>query len=192
LAVAFALFLLGAGCGVSGPAARTPDAAAMFAPVAMRIHPIFSEIKDWTGDDKPDGVEVNLEFEDQFGDPTKAAGTVVFELFAYRQYEPDPRGERVVNPWIGPLRTLADQQARWNRTSRTYAFQLEYPPIRVDRSYVLTATFNAGGTRFFDRIVLEATQPKSKRGTAESHVKPTTRPLSTQPEPANAPRPSSS
>ena len=47
----------------------------------------------------------------------------------------------MINPWIGSLQTLADQQARWNRTSRTYAFQLEYPQIRKDANYVLAATF---------------------------------------------------
>jgi len=62
------LLMLLSGCGPSGPVPRTADAAAMFAPVSMRIHPIFSGIKDWTGDNKPDGLEANLEFEDQFGE----------------------------------------------------------------------------------------------------------------------------
>src|SRR5436309_11677874 len=115
------------GCRATGPVPRSPGAAAMFAPIAMRIHPIFSGVKDWTGDGKPDGIEALLEFEDQFNDPTKASGTVIFELFGYAPYNPDPRGPRLVNPWVGSLQTLADQQARWNRTSRTYSFQLEYP-----------------------------------------------------------------
>jgi hypothetical protein len=130
--------------------------AAMFAPVAMRIHPIFTDVKDWTGDGRADGIEALLEFEDQFGDPTKASGNVIFELFTYRRNNPDPRGERIVNPWLGSLRTLADQQARWNRTSRTYLFQLEYPAVRQDTHYVLSATFDTGQTRFFDQIILQA------------------------------------
>src|SRR2546421_6710450 len=85
------------GCAARTPAPMSPDACAMFAPVSMRIHPIFSGIKDWNGDNKPDGIEALLEFEDQFGDPTKAAGTAVFELYNYRKYDPDPRGGRVVN-----------------------------------------------------------------------------------------------
>jgi len=132
----------------------------------MRIHPIFSGLKDWTGDGKPDGIEALIEFEDQFNDPTKASGTVIFELFAYLPYNPDPRGPRLVNPWVGSLQTLADQQARWNRTSRTYSFQLAYPQIRADKSYVLTATFNTGSTRFFDQIVLEGT-PKPRGETSK-------------------------
>ena len=127
----------------------------MFAPVSMRIHPIFTQPKDWSGDNDHDGIEALLEFTDQFGDPTKAAGTVIFELYEYRPYSPDPRGERLVNPWVGSLNTLEEQQARWNRTSRTYTFQLEYPRIEQQKHYVLMATFDTGNTRFFDRIILE-------------------------------------
>jgi hypothetical protein len=144
------------GCNSRGPEPLSASAAAMFAPVSMRIHPIFTQVKDWTGDNKPDGVEALIELEDQFGDPTKAAGTVIFELYSYRQYHPDPRGDRLVNPWIGSLNTLADQKVRWNRTSRTYSFQLEYPQINTATNYVLTATFDTGTMRFFDKIVLES------------------------------------
>lgn len=165
------------GCAAHGPAPRSAADAALFAPVSMRIHPIFSGLKDWTGDGKPDGIEALLEFEDQFNDPTKASGTVTFELFGYVPYNPDPRGPRLVNPWVGSLQTLADQQARWNRTSRTYSFQLEYPQIRDDRSYVLTATFDTGATRFFDQIVIEG-RPKT-RGAATKPA--TTAPASTLP-----------
>jgi hypothetical protein len=151
-------FLTMSGCGSSPapPVPRSSADAALFAPVSMRIHPIFTQVKDWTGDNRPDGVEALLEFQDQFGDPTKAAGTAIFELFDYRKGNVDPRGERVVNPWVGSLRTLADQQARGNRTSRTYVFQLEYPAIQPDTKYVLTATFDTGQTRFFDQIVLQS------------------------------------
>ena len=147
---------------------------AMFAPFAMRVHPIFTELKDWTGDGRVDGIEALLEFEDQFGDPTKASGSAIFELFAYRPNHPDPRGDRIVNPWVGPLQTLADQQARWNRTSRTYLFQLEYPGVREDESYVLAASFDTGQTRFFDQIILQA---PSRPRNPSTQPAPATRPL---------------
>jgi hypothetical protein len=146
--------LLLSGCASQRPAGAAD--AGLCAPVAMRIHPIFTDVKDWAGDGRPDGIEALLEFEDQFGDPTKAGGSVIFELFTYRRNNPDPRGERVVNPWVGSLSTRADQLARWNRTSRTYVFQLEYPAIRQDAHYVLCATFDTGQTRFFDQIVLQS------------------------------------
>lgn len=147
--------LLLVGCESSAPRTRSQTDALLFGPAAMRIHPIFTQIKDWTGDDKPDGIEALIELQDQFGDPTKASGRVVFELFEYRPYDPDPRGQRLANPWIGALDTIDAQRDRWNRTSRTYGFQLAMDSIRIDRPYVLTATFElSNGGRFFDRIIL--------------------------------------
>src|SRR4051794_21172385 len=166
------------GCASHSPAPRSPGDAALFAPASMRIHPIFTQIKDWTGDGKPDGVEALLEFQDQFSDPTKASGTVIFELYTYRKGDTDPRGDRVVNPWVGSLQTLADQQARWNRTSRTYFFQLEYPAIRDDRTYVLGATFDTGATRFFDQIVIKGGNAPRER------TLPSTRSTTTRPAPS--------
>lgn len=150
------------GCETSvNPAPRTPNDAALFGPAAMRIHPIFSQVKDWNGDNISDGIEALIELQDQFGDPTKASGQVVFELFEYRRNDPEPRGLRLVNPWIGDLSTLEAQRQRWNRTSRTYSFQLAFPQITTDRAYVLTATFElSGGGRYFDRIILAPQEPQ--------------------------------
>jgi hypothetical protein len=171
------LLALLAGCNAAPRHARTPTEAQMFAPVSMRIHPIFTQVKDWTGDGVVDGIEALLEFQDQFTDPTKAAGDVVFELYTYRPYSPESRGERVLNPWLGSLRTLRDQEARWNRTSRTYSFELEYPEIRDDRDYVLVATFDTGQTRFFDQIVLEGRRsPREQREPRGEPRLPTTQP----------------
>ena len=171
------LALLLAGCGVYPRVSRrTLTEAEMFGAAHMRIHPIFSQVKDWTGDGKPDGIEALLEFTDGFGDPTKSSGSAVFELYDYRQYNPDPRGNRVAEPWVASLASPADQRARWNRTSRTYAFQLAADGISDNRSYVLTASFDrrqpsssslsspadsSQPSRLFDRIILEA-QPKER------------------------------
>ncbi len=172
--------LLLAGCQSGGPQARSETACRMFAPAAMRIHPIFSRVRDWSGDGKPDGIEALLEFQDQFADPTKAMGTVIFELYEYRAGYPDPRGDRLVNPWIGSLMTLGEQRAHWNRTSRTYSFQLAYPAINPRRNYVLTAIFErAGGGRFFDRMIIEGTRAEHQHGQSELPIPttgPTTRP----------------
>jgi hypothetical protein len=99
--------------------------------------------------------------QDQFGDPTRASGRVVFELFEYQPHEPDSRGARLVNPWIGDLNTIDAQRDRWNRTSRTYSFQLAYPQVKDDQQYVLQATFDVGGGgRFFDRMILGEKEPR--------------------------------
>jgi hypothetical protein len=152
-----------AGCEAgTGPQTWGQTAAVMFGPAAMRIHPIFTRVKDWTGDNSPDGIEALIEFQDQFGDPTKASGTVRFELYAFRPYNPDPRGSRIIR-WTGSLQTLEQQRAQWNRTSRTYSFRLEHDRINPRDNYVLSAQFDlSDGGRFFDQIVLEA-QPVSAR-----------------------------
>jgi hypothetical protein len=174
------LLVVIAGCATPQPSPRTQSDAELFAPVSMRVHPIFSGVKDWTGDGKPDGLEALLEFQDRFGDPTKASGTVIFELFSYSPRDPDPRSERVCNPWLGSLQTLADQQARWNRTSRTYLFQLEYPQVSEQKSYVLTATFDTGTTRYFDRVVLEG-KPRPRQIPSNLPPPPTPPPSATRP-----------
>ena len=152
------LLALLAGCSTAQDPGAAPDPS-LFSATAMRIHPIFSGPKDWNSDGKPDGIEVLLEFQDRFSDPTKAAGTVMFELYDFRAAHPDPRGARLANPWIGSITTLNEQSARWNRTSRTYTFQLAYPQVDESKNYVLTANFNDNnGGRFFDRVVFARQQ----------------------------------
>jgi len=145
--------LVGFGC--EGPASPAPQPD-LFAPTAMRVHPIFTQIADWNHSGKPDGVEAQLEFTDQFGDPTKASGKVLFELFEYRRESPDPRGKRL-GRWVGSLETPDEQRQRWNTTLRTYRFQLDYPTVSPSQAYVLSAIFEvSGGGRFFNSIVLSA------------------------------------
>ena len=149
------MVLLVAGCG-SQPRWQRDQNATMFAPTAMRLHPVFTQVRDWTGDGNPDGIDTLLEFQDLFGDPTKASGNVVFELYRYRPGFPDPRGERVVPPFAASIDDPAEQRDRWSRTSRGYSFQLAYPEVNSNGTYVLTAVFEVtGGGRFEDRIILE-------------------------------------
>jgi hypothetical protein len=147
------------------PASRTGSEresadAPLFAPTDVRVHP-FTAVKDWTGDGRMDGVEALLELQDRFRDPTKATGTALFELYAYRPNYPDPRGDRLA-AWRGPLRTLDEQRMHWNRISRTYSFQLAYPAVRTDRNYVLQVWFDqaGGGRRLTSQVVLEAQEAR--------------------------------
>lgn len=184
-----ALTLILTGCGSSARLPdRAPGDATMFGPTRMRIHPIFTQVKDWTGDGKPDGIEALIEFQDRFDDPTKASGSAIFELFEYRPYNPDPRGERVTGPWTGSLMTVDEQRARWNRTLSTYSFRLPFPNVRENRNYVLAAAFDRSpgqdqAGRFFDRIVIEASQRNREPAggpdadTAAAAENPATRPV---------------
>ncbi len=159
----------------------------------MRIHPIFTRIEDFNGDNYPDGVNALLEFQDQFGDATKASGQVIFELYSYQKFDAQRKGDRICNPWVGSLETMDDQRVRWNRTSRTYSFPLQVDQINPGATYVLTAEFqNSNGGRFYDQIILEppegayaAKTPGVPPATAPSEIlTPTTAPTSAQVAPS--------
>lgn len=142
--------------GTSGTSSGGTSAAReMFDPVELRVHKVFTKVSDWNGDGKPDGIEVLAELHDRFGDTTKAAGSFVFELFAYQPNSADPRGPRLANAFVGPIDTVETQRLRWSNTSRCYAFRLEFADASDKRNYVLAATFTpVGGKRLFDQLIL--------------------------------------
>ena len=150
----------------------------MFGPTAIRIHPIFTQIKDWAGDTRPDGVEALLEFTDAFGDPTKASGQVIFELYTYRRSSPDPRGQRVGGPWAYTLNSLTAQRRHWKRIGAAYSFQLPFVAIGRKSHYVLTAQWTPiRGDRMFDQIVLVPPEAEDRPlPTEEPSRAPSTRP----------------
>jgi len=169
-----AILLMLCACESTGPRPRTDEEAALFGPVSMRLHPIFTQVKNVSGTGTvPDGIEAVLEFDDQVGDPTKAAGTAIFELFEFRQGYPDIRGERLINPWPASLVSLDDQQAHWHREYGAYSFLLADPAIKTDRNYVLTATFEPlEGGRFFAQTILIGNTIKREKRTPTSEPTP--------------------
>ena len=141
--------------GGDRPPRVAPAKPSMFAPAAMRLHPTFTQVLDTNNDGVADSIEAEVEFTDKFGDPTKAEGQFMFELFSFRQDNPDPRGTRLVNPFVATIVTPAEQESRWNRTTRTYSFRLATPAVGTRANYVLTASFvSSNGKRFTDRTVL--------------------------------------
>jgi hypothetical protein len=167
----FALILAAALVGCSQPAVHPPEADApvdardYFGPSVMRLHPIFTQIKSFSGGNKPEGIEAVLEFDDRFGDPTKAAGAVIFELYDMRRGYPDPRGDRVVQPWMASLAAVAQQQAHWRREIGAYSFLLAYEQINANHNYVLTATFEpVSGPRLFAQTIIQG-----RSADAETH-----------------------
>jgi hypothetical protein len=188
-AVSLALFLLGC---ASKPIERDNIECAMFGPARMRIHPIFTTVKNFSGQGtRAEGIEAEIEFQDQFGDPTKAAGKIMFELYGYKEAQPDPRTDRVANPWVASLMTLADQRDHWNRTSRTYTFQLAVPGVSPRRDYVLTAMFeHSDGRRFFSHVIIKGAEEQIKNPTTLPSIpQPTTLPAYPQPSTLPSPEP---
>jgi hypothetical protein len=142
--------------------------APAFGPTTLSVHPTFTQVKDWTGDGKPDGVEAVVELLDEFEEPTRGAGTLLFELHAYRPDHPDHAGQRLAEPWTGSLLTKEDQPKHWSPALRAYTFQLPYPQVAIGQTYVLVVTFETiggatreGGGRLFDRRIVEP--PADKR-----------------------------
>jgi len=159
------------GCGSqTSPQPRTAEEERLFGPVSMKLD-TFSKVKDWNEDNVPDGIEALIEFDDQFGDRTKASGVVIFELYDYRPYWPDPRGPRLANPWTASLTTYEDQKAHWETASGAYMFRLAYDQAAWNHDYVLTAMFqSAEGTRFFSQIVLQRQKPESGEPTTTTSL----------------------
>src|SRR5687767_5542471 len=86
--------LLLASAGGCDPCVKSLDmgknAAEIIGPVSVRVHPSFTQVKDWTGDGKPDGLEALLEVRDRWNEPIRATGATLFELYEYRMGFPDP------------------------------------------------------------------------------------------------------
>jgi len=134
----------------------------LFGPEAMRLHPIFTQVKDWTGTGKPDGVEAVLEFRDRFGDSTKASGAVIFELFGYREGFADHRGGRVGQPWAASLASPDAQKTHWRTEIGAYDFLLSAENVSVNGDYILTATFEPpSGKRLFAETAIIGQKKKT-------------------------------
>jgi hypothetical protein len=102
-AAGLVIVMLLAGCEGSSSHPRSGLDQRMFGPAAVRIHPTFTQVRDWTGDKKPDGIEATLEIQDQFGEPTRSTGRAMFELYEYIRNMPGFRGRRIGGPWrFGP------------------------------------------------------------------------------------------
>jgi hypothetical protein len=154
------------------PVTANSTDATLFGPKTMRLHPIFTQVKDWTGDNIPDGIEALVELQDQFGDPSKASGHIIIDLYDYKKYDPQRKGLWLAE-WQADLSTLAAQRDYWNRTSRTYGFQLAFPQITLDKNYVLTAEFQeSNGQRLFDQLVVEAQIKPEKRAAPDFGMPP--------------------
>jgi hypothetical protein len=173
LAACAVLMLLG--CGESSSYPRSALDQRMFGPASVRIHPTFTQVRDWSGHGKPDGIEATLEIEDQFGEPTRATGRAMFELFNYRKNSPDVRGGRIGGPWIFYLNTRGQQQEHWNPALRAYTFQLPFPQASKGEYYVLTVQFDLNATASLSQPAAPSTtEPASTEPTTEPAGRPVT------------------
>jgi hypothetical protein len=158
------------------PYPRSKIEEQMFGPASMRVHPAFTQVKDWTGDGHPDGIEAVLEFDDQFDEPTRAAGTVRFELWSYHDTDPERAGRQLTAPWVFSLQNSDEQSAHWNPAVRAYSFQLPYDKIANSRMYVVKAQVDMSNGRLFDQLILEPPNKESSRSQHRAERAPTNSP----------------
>ncbi|MEM8872885.1 MAG: hypothetical protein AAGD32_01385 [Planctomycetota bacterium] len=177
------LMLVLVGCrGNRGP--TTVDDT-RFAAERLRLHPIFTRPADFQDDPAIDGIAAVVEFTDRFGDPVKASGNVIFEVYAYQPNSPDPRGDRLGEPWTGSIATLDLQERRWNKSLRAYDFELEWDAAGDGNRIVLQATMNLlDGRRLSDTLVLDNRDPGGPPPAADpDDAMPPNSPTMRMPEP---------
>lgn len=127
-----------------------------YSPTQIQLLP-FTKVRSFDDDIIPDGLAVSLRPLDGAGDPVKAYGSFLFELYAYRPATATHRGERLQS-WTQTIRTPEDQRRFWERVTSTYEFQLAWEgnPLPNNEKYLLAASFEApGAERLFDEYEFE-------------------------------------
>ncbi len=127
-----------------------------YSPASIQLLP-FTKVRSFDDDIVPDGLAVSLRPLDGAGDPVKAYGSFLFELYAFRPATASHRGERLQS-WTQTIRTPDDQRTFWERVTSTYEFQLSWEgnPLPNNQKYVLSASFEApGAERLFDDYEFE-------------------------------------
>lgn len=161
IVVATSVLLWGAACQ-RGEISQTPDGPsveeliAFYSPRSIKIQP-FTKPRSFDDDAIPDGIAVSLRTLDAAGDPVKAYGVFIFELYAFRSALGDRRGE-LIQTWRQTILSTRDQKQFWERITASYEFQLSWEgrPIAPQRKYILVASFQSPGSdRLFDQYEFE-------------------------------------
>lgn len=105
----------------------------MFAPVALRLHPLTRIL--------PDQLEARVELMDQMDDVTKGVGQLTLELYRYELASINHRGT-LVQRWQADLSTLQANEKYWDAITRTYVVRhpLDAQQTRDAGRFVLVAT----------------------------------------------------
>ncbi|MCA9293773.1 MAG: hypothetical protein KDA20_08165 [Phycisphaerales bacterium] len=149
--------VLAGGCALApkpGGASATPGALLQagsgrveyvnpFEPQRVRVHGLTG-LSVVNGEPR---IDAHLELFDAYGQPVKALGTCVFQLYASTGASGD-LGQQL-RRWVVDLTDPATNAAAYDRVTRTYRIALtEAPPPEATRGYVLEVQFQsiAGGS----------------------------------------------
>ncbi len=142
--------------GATGDGPTAEELVSFYSPRSIKVLP-FTKPRSFDDDAIPDGIGVSLRPLDGAGDPVKAYGTFMFELFARRPASGNHRGE-LLQAWTQPVASPDDQKQFWERVTSTYEFQLSWEgkPLPPQQHYILAASFQAPGSeRLFDEYEFE-------------------------------------
>ena len=121
---------------------QVPEPINLLLPKTIRIHP-FTGTRDFDQSGGIRGIDVRIEAVDHYGDPTKAFGTMRFELYRFQPNSIDPKGKRIA-VWEESTIEPAKNLLHWDKITRTYEFKLQWEsPIPVGRKFVLQAVFTS-------------------------------------------------
>lgn len=150
LLVSMMLLLIG-GCqrgsvSQTGDGPTAEELVKFYSPRSIQVLP-FTKPRSFDADDIPDGLAVSLRPLDAAGDPVKAYGNFMFELYSYRPASTDHRGQ-LLQTWNQQINNLEDQKKFWERVTATYEFQLSWEgsPIPPQQRYILAASYQAPGS----------------------------------------------
>lgn len=152
--VALLPFLLVGLAGCPGPQPRQLSGSGMdmFAPTAMRVHPLTRTVPA-----QPAGnLEVHIELTDQFGDVGKGVGNFSFELFDYALTAVGHRGTRLA-AWTADITAPVLNRQHWDPITRTYLFKSALDPalLTSERKFVLRVVLNfPNNTSLSDEYIL--------------------------------------
>lgn len=139
---------------LDGP--TTEELIAFYSPQSIKILP-FTKPRSFDDDAIPDGIGVSLRPLDGAGDPVKAYGAFIFELYTLRSAAGNRRGT-LLQTWHQEINDLESQKQFWERVTSTYEFHLSWEgmPISPQKKYILTASFQSPGSeRLFDEYEFE-------------------------------------
>ena len=132
-------------------------------PQRIEIVEAFTAFQSFDDDDIPDGIELLLQAHDAYGDSVKIAGGLRIELYSHQPASADPKGRRLLDPWVVTLDDEKDQRRYWNMVTGMYEIPLEFPAGSVTAAegsggqFVLAVTYNTPlDTHLTDEVVLPA------------------------------------
>ncbi len=117
---------------------QIPAPIDLLLPKTLEIHP-FTQTASF--DDSPGGIHARIQARDAFGDPTKAFGTMRFELYDFKTQNQNQRGARL-GQWEISIAQPDRNLTHWNRHFRSYEFKLgSNIAFATGKQMILVATF---------------------------------------------------